>query len=248
MKKRSRIVSLGVLALTLTMMSTCLMGSTMARYVTEVTGSATAVVAAWSFKADSKDSVGETFTEIYLGDTTHREAYDLKDIAEGVIAPGTKGSFDIVIDGAGSGVGIDYAVKIAAGKDVILPDDLVFSTEAITADKPGSKLDDFSPSGTIDYATGADSMKRLSLSTGNGRLVRTILLRKIKTTTSPQITTGCSTSPSPANRLRRKQQQPLHNKITPPPCAEAGLPGVQPPAKGADHRAFCHRLNPSVFH
>lgn len=160
MKKRSRIVSLGVLALTLTMMSTCLMGSTMARYVTEVTGSATAAVAAWSFKADSKDSVGETFTEIYLGDTTHREAYDLKDIAEGVIAPGTKGSFDIVIDGAGSGVGIDYAVKIAAGKDVILPDDLVFSTEAITADKPGSKLDDFSPSGTIDYATGADSMKK----------------------------------------------------------------------------------------
>lgn len=161
MKKRSRIVSLGVLALTLTMMSTCLMGSTMARYVTEVTGSATAAVAAWSFKADSKDSVGETFTEIYLGDTTHREAYDLKDIAEGVIAPGTKGSFDIVIDGAGSGVGIDYAVKIAAGKDVILPDDLVFSTEAITADKPGEKLADFSiPESTIDYSNTSDNMKK----------------------------------------------------------------------------------------
>lgn len=161
MKKRSRIVSLGVLALTLTMMSTCLMGSTMARYVTEVTGSATAAVAAWSFKADSKDSVGETFTEIYLGDTTHREAYDLKDIAEGVIAPGTKGSFDIVIDGVGSGVGIDYAVKIAAGKDVILPDDLVFSTEAITADKPGEKLADFSiPESTIDYSKTSDSMKK----------------------------------------------------------------------------------------
>lgn len=160
MKKRSRIVSLGVLALTLTMMSTCLMGSTMARYVTEVTGSATAAVAAWSFKADSKDSVGETFTEINLGDTTHREAYDPKDIAGGVIAPGTKGSFNIVIDGSGSEVGIDYAVKIAAGTNVTLPDDLVFSTEAITADKPGSKLDDFTPSGTIDYATGADSMKK----------------------------------------------------------------------------------------
>ena len=164
MKKRSRIVSLGVLALTLTMMSTCLMGSTMARYVTEVTGEAKAVVAAWSFKADSKDSVGETFTEINLGDTTHRQAYDSGDIADDVIAPGTKGSFNIVIDGSGSEVGIDYAVKIAAGTNagtnVTLPDDLVFSTEAITADKPGSKLDDFSPSGTIDYATGADSMKK----------------------------------------------------------------------------------------
>lgn len=164
MKKRSRIVSLGVLALTLTMMSTCLMGATMARYVTEVTGEAKAVVAAWSFKADSKDSVGETFTEINLGDTTHRQAYDSGDIADDVIAPGTKGSFNIVIDGSGSEVGIDYAVKIAAGTNagtnVTLPDDLVFSTEAITADKPGSKLDDFSPSGTIDYATGADSMKK----------------------------------------------------------------------------------------
>lgn len=161
MKKRSRIVSLGVLALTLTMMSTCLMGSTMARYVTEVTGSATATVAAWSFKADSKDSVGETFTKINLGDTTHREAYDPKDIAGGVIAPGTKGSFDIVIDGAGSGVGIDYAVKIAAGKDVILPDDLVFSTEAITTDKPGEKLADFSiPESTIDYSNTSDNMKK----------------------------------------------------------------------------------------
>lgn len=161
MKKRSRIVSLGVLALTLTMMSTCLMGSTMARYVTEVTGSATAAVAAWSFKADSKDSVGETFTEINLGDTTHRQAYDSGDIADDVIAPGTKGSFNIVIDGAGSGVGIDYAVKIAAGKDVILPDDLVFSTEAITAEKPGEKLADFSiPESTIDYSDTSDNMKK----------------------------------------------------------------------------------------
>ena len=38
---------------------------------------------------------------------------------------------------------------IAEGTNVTLPDDLVFSTEAITADKPGSKLDVFSPSGTI---------------------------------------------------------------------------------------------------
>lgn len=161
MKKRSRIVSLGVLALTLTMMSTCLMGATMARYVTEVTGSATAAVAAWSFKADSKKEAGETFTEINLGDTTHRQAYDSGDIADNVIAPGTKGSFNIVIDGSGSEVGIDYAVNIAAGKDVTLPDDLVFSTEAITADKPGKKLADFSiPGSTIDYSATSDSMKK----------------------------------------------------------------------------------------
>ena len=161
MKKRSRIVGLGVLALTLTMMSTCLMGATMARYVTEVTGEAKAAVAAWSFKAYSEENVDKTFTEINLGDTTHRQAYDSGDIADNVIAPGTKGSFDIVIDGSGSEVGIDYAVKIAAGKDVTLPDDLVFSTEAITADKPGEKLAGFSiPESTIDYSDTSDSMKK----------------------------------------------------------------------------------------
>ncbi|MCB6346064.1 hypothetical protein [Enterocloster lavalensis] len=157
MKKRSRIVSLGVLALTLTMMSTCLMGATMARYVTEVTGSATAAVAAWSFKANGETS---TLTAIDLGADGKREAYNENNIMKGVVAPGTKGSFDIVIDGTGSEVGIEYAVTIAEGTNVTLPDDLVFSTEAITADKPGSKLDVFSPSGTIAYASGDNSMEK----------------------------------------------------------------------------------------
>lgn len=157
MKKRSRIVSLGVLALTLTMMSTCLMGATMARYVTEVTGSATAAVAAWSFKADSEENVEKTFTEIKLGDTTHRQAYDSGDIADNVIAPGTKGSFNIVIDGTGSEVGIDYAVTIAAGKDgkdqqIKLPGDLEFKVDGTTY-KLGDNITD-----TIDYA--AENMKK----------------------------------------------------------------------------------------
>lgn len=151
MKKRSRIVSLGVLALTLTMMSTCLMGSTMARYVTEVTGSATATVAAWSFKANEGTS---TFTAIDLGDTSNRTAYKDGDIKDGVIAPGTSGKFDIVIDGSGSEVGIDYVITIASADGTTLPDDFKFKIDNTDYTLASEK------NGTIDYATGADSMKK----------------------------------------------------------------------------------------
>ena len=56
MKKRSYAARFGAMALTLTLVTACLLGGTMARYVTEVSGSATAAVAAaWSFKANEKD-------------------------------------------------------------------------------------------------------------------------------------------------------------------------------------------------
>ena len=53
MKRKSQASRLGVLALALTLVTTCLTGGTMAKYVTEVTGNATAAVAAWSFKVNN---------------------------------------------------------------------------------------------------------------------------------------------------------------------------------------------------
>lgn len=153
MKKRSKIVSLGVLALTLTMMSTCLMGATMARYVTEVKGSATAKVAAWSFKA----SLGDTnTTAVDLSSTG-----SWNNVGEGVIAPGTSGSFEIVIDGTGSDVGIEYSIALAAAPGISLPEDLMFSTEAISMNNAGQKLEDFEiPTDEIDYNAG-DMIKKI---------------------------------------------------------------------------------------
>ena len=137
MKKKVYAARLGVTALALTLVTTCLMGSTLARYVTEVTGSATATVAKWSFKANN--STAATFDDIDLG----RTAYDSSTITAGVIAPGTSGSFDIVIDGTGSEVGIDYEIKLEAATDTTFPDDMVFSTEAITEAKPGKGFSEF---------------------------------------------------------------------------------------------------------
>lgn len=158
MKKRSYAARFGAMALTLTLVTACLLGGTMARYVTEVSGSATAAVAAWSFKANSAT---ENFT-LDLGKT--RTEYKAGNIKDEVIAPGTTGKFEIVIDGTGSEVGIAYSVAIEADGGTTLPEDMVFSTSKITADNAGEKLDTFEiADGNIDYAdtsVNADAMKK----------------------------------------------------------------------------------------
>lgn len=151
MRETSYVARLGALALVLTLMTTCLTGGTLAKFVTEVEGTATATVAAWEFKATGKDK--DTLTSIDMG----RTAYTEDTIKEGVIAPGTQGSFDIVLDGSGSGVGIEYVVTINKSSEADasdLPDDLVFkvdSSEYILGDKI---------EGTIDYAEGDTAMQK----------------------------------------------------------------------------------------
>ena len=119
--------------------------------MTEVTGSATAAVAAWSFKANEGET---TFTNIDLSAPGKRNAYNETDVMAGVIAPGTSGKFDIVIDGSGSEVGIDYVVTIASADGTTLPDNLKFKIDNTDYTLASEKT------GTIDYATGADSMKK----------------------------------------------------------------------------------------
>lgn len=158
MKKKVYAARLGVTALALTLVTTCLMGSTLARYVTEVTGSASATVAKWSFKASEAEG-STNFTDIDLG----RTAYDSSTIKADVIAPGTSGSFDIVIDGTGSEVGIDYEIKLEAATDTTFPDDMVFSTEAITEAKPGKSFSEFintAIEGSVNQSDVAEAMKK----------------------------------------------------------------------------------------
>lgn len=162
MKKRSNAARLGVLVLALTLITTCLVGGTLARYVTEVDGSAKAVVAKWAFDAkNSNQTIATQNFVIDLGATTNRSAYPTTDIKEGVIAPGTTGSFDIVLDGTGSEVGIDYTVKFAAKAGTTLPDDMVFSFKPINESNKGVKLASLvDETGTIDYTEAAKGMEK----------------------------------------------------------------------------------------
>lgn len=159
MKKKSYVGRLGALALMLTVITTCLLGGTMARYVTEVTGSATATVADWSFKALNGNTELTTTTAIDLGSTTNRTSYNGTTINDGVIAPGTSGKFTITIDGTGSDVGIDYDVDIKTANGTTLPDDLKFATTEINGSN-GVALADLNLADTIAYSDTANDMKK----------------------------------------------------------------------------------------
>ena len=157
--KKSYVVRLGVLALALTLVTTCLTGGTLAKYTSELSGTGIATVAAWSFKATSGgESADITTTEVDLGSTANRTDYDAKTVKEGVIAPGTKGSFNIVIDGTGSEVGIEYALKIEKTGANEFPAGLTFTSNADGTEKAytlGTEA-----TGKIDYSDTAENMKK----------------------------------------------------------------------------------------
>ena len=68
-----------------------------------VKGKGVIEVAKWAFLVNGETA---SITNINLGKT-----YTAETLAQNTIAPGTRGSFDIVIDASGSEVGIDYDVK-----------------------------------------------------------------------------------------------------------------------------------------
>lgn len=80
-----------------------LLGSTYSKYITQVEGKGVIEVAKWAFLVNGQTA---TMTNINLAQT-----YNSNTLIQNRIAPGTRGSFDIIIDATGSEVGIDYDVK-----------------------------------------------------------------------------------------------------------------------------------------
>lgn len=103
MNKSNLVARLSVLTIALTLVTTSLIGGTLAKYTTEVTGTGSATVAKWSFDAYGKK--GEESFTVTLTDTANT------DVTSGKIAPGSKGSFNIVIDATGSETALDYTIK-----------------------------------------------------------------------------------------------------------------------------------------
>ena len=94
-------------------------GFTFAKYVTSVNGAGSAQVAKWSFVANAGE---DEITDIKLKDTIQRAS-----LVDGKIAPGTGGSFDIIVDGRGSEVSIDYSVEVVS--EFNLPVNLKFGID-----------------------------------------------------------------------------------------------------------------------
>ena len=113
-KKSSMMVRL-VAVLAVTMMFTmCFVGGTFAKYTSSATGTDSATVAKWSFKVGETDiATTDTFTfdlfkTIKDSDGINNET-EMNPVDGSIIAPGTQGSFDLVLTNA-SQVTAQYAI------------------------------------------------------------------------------------------------------------------------------------------
>ena len=77
-------------------------GNTYSKYFTKIDGEGNAKIARWSFRANNTSTVME---KIQLNNV-----YNTNILKNKTIAPGTNGSFDIILDATGADVSIDYAV------------------------------------------------------------------------------------------------------------------------------------------
>lgn len=121
--KKSSLRNLGVMAVVLCLVTTCLLGGTLAKYTSTVNGSATVTAANWSFKAGSTD-VGTDAFSVDLNNTL------TTNIAAGKIAPGASGEFAIKLDAQSSDVGVDYSIVFSEATDNTLPSALKFTIES----------------------------------------------------------------------------------------------------------------------
>ena len=99
-KKKKIILVIAILSCTLL---SFIGGQSYSKYVSEVRGDGMAEVATWSFKVNGQKEQVQT---IQLESTCNNETLN-----NHKIAPGTSGSFNIVVDGTGSDVGIYYNIK-----------------------------------------------------------------------------------------------------------------------------------------
>ena len=76
------------------------------KYTSTLTGNGTSTVAKWSFKVNGQT---QTIPDINLGETMDAHS----NVADKKLAPGTSGHFDLILDGSGSEVAIDYNIKLA---------------------------------------------------------------------------------------------------------------------------------------
>ena len=125
-QRRSSMMVRLVAVLAVTMMFTmCFVGGTFAKYTSSATGTDSATVAKWSFKVGEIDiATTDTFTfdlfkTIKDSNGTDDET-DMSPVDGSIIAPGTQGSFDLVLTNA-SQVTAQYAIDYTVTNNNDIP-------------------------------------------------------------------------------------------------------------------------------
>ena len=103
MSKRKKVII--VSSILIIMLLAFIGGQAYAKYISQVRGNGIAEIATWSFKVNGQK---EQVQEIKLVST-----YNSETLVNNKIAPGTSGSFNIIVDATGSEVGIKYNIKFA---------------------------------------------------------------------------------------------------------------------------------------
>lgn len=152
MKNSKMITVIAVIAL-IAIVAVALVAGTFARYATTTTATATATTASWSFKAGLGTSTQST---INLYDTIENPATVYPNLATNKIAPGTTGTLNVVIDGTGSDVGIDYTVTLAMADSSALPTGLKFTADGLEFKKGTTTA---TTTGTIPLANVASGLQ-----------------------------------------------------------------------------------------
>lgn len=99
----NKFLKIGIVGVTLAgIVAGVFINNTFSKYTNKVVGDGETEIAKWSFKVNQQT---EEFATIKLAET-----YDKATLQNGKIAPGTKGSFDIVIDATDSEVAVKYEV------------------------------------------------------------------------------------------------------------------------------------------
>ena len=113
--KKNRTLRASALLLALTLITTCLVGGTFAKYTSSTTGDDTATVAKWSFHVGNTEfATTDTTTFAFnLFDTINDtgNTADEGDVADAKIAPGTSGSFNLTVKNE-SEVNAKYTVEL----------------------------------------------------------------------------------------------------------------------------------------
>lgn len=121
---KNRTTRVAALLLALTLITSCFVGGTFAKYTSTATGSDEGTVAKWSFKVgETEIASAETQTVTFgLFDTINDtdNTADETDVADGKIAPGTCGSFVLSVENA-SEVTAKYSITLTATNTSSIP-------------------------------------------------------------------------------------------------------------------------------
>jgi len=121
----NRFIKIGLVGVTLAaIVAGVFITTTFSKYTNKVVGNGETSIAKWSFKVNEQT---EQFATIKLAET-----YDKNTLTNGKIAPGTKGSFDLVIDSSTSEVGVDYMVDFE--NETNKPTNLIYRVNNNTVD------------------------------------------------------------------------------------------------------------------